>query len=110
LLEKKPGTDVDKIVCLAYYLSHYRGTELFKTVDLSKLNSEAAQLKFSNAAQAVDNASKAGLLIAAQRGLKKISAIGELYVMALPDKVAAREAISHSKPRRRKTSGQQHRK
>src|SRR6266508_4142750 len=28
------------------YLTHYRDTRLFKTIDLSKLNIEAAQIKF----------------------------------------------------------------
>ena len=47
LLEKKPSTDVERVACLAYYLTHYRSTPHFKTLDLSKLNTEAAQVKFS---------------------------------------------------------------
>lgn len=107
LLEKRPQTDVDKIACLAYYLTHYMAVENFKTLDISKLNTDAAQIKFSNAAQAVDNATKAGFLIGSVKGQKKISAIGELYVQALPDKAAAREAIAHGRPKRRVRNGSQ---
>ncbi len=102
LFEKKPQTDVERIACLAYYLTHYRETPHFKTLDLGKLNTEAAQLKLSNAAYAVDNATKAGLLVPASKGSKQISALGELYVQALPDRTAAREAIAHGKRKKRR--------
>lgn len=105
LHEKKPITDVDRVACLGYYLAHYRDTPHFKTLDISKINTEAAQLKFSNAAKAVDNAAKAGLLVPATKGNKQLSAIGELYVQALPDRTAAKATISGSRPRRgRKTA------
>jgi hypothetical protein len=102
IMEKRPQTDVEKVACLAYFLSHYRGTENFKTLDISKLNTEAAQIKLSNAAQAVENAAKAGFVISSSKGHKKISALGEIYVQALPDRVAARAAIAHAKPKRRR--------
>jgi hypothetical protein len=105
LYEKRPVTDVDKIACLAYYLTHYRSTPHFKTLDLSQLNTEAAQVKFSNPAQAVDNATKAGLLVPAIKGQKQISAAGELYVQALPDRGAARAAIEGSRRRRKRMTG-----
>src|SRR5215469_1169770 len=54
LHEKEPRTDVERIACLAFYLTHYRGIQHFKTLDISKLNTEAAQIKFSNAALAVN--------------------------------------------------------
>jgi hypothetical protein len=60
LFEKHPKTDVERIACLAYYLTHYRDMPQFKTLDLGKLNTEAAQIKFSNTAYASDNATKAG--------------------------------------------------
>lgn len=106
LMEKRPMTDVDRIACLAYYLTHYQSTPHFKTLDLSKLNTDAAQIKLSNAAQAVDNATKAGLLTSASKGNKQLSAVGEIYVQALPDKAAARAAVeSYKTPRRaRRTS------
>jgi hypothetical protein len=101
MLEKKPLTDVERVTCLAYYLTHFRETPHFKTVDLSKLNTEAAQVKLPNAAQAVDNATKAGLLAPAVKGAKQLSAHGELYVQRLPDRAAAREAVANSRPRRK---------
>jgi hypothetical protein len=105
LHEKRPQTDVERIACLAYYLTHYLSTPHFKTLDLSKLNTEAAQLKFSNAAYAVDNAGKAGFLVPASKGAKQLSALGELYVQALPDREAAREAVAHAKPKRKSRRG-----
>jgi hypothetical protein len=103
MLEKRAQTDVERVACLAYYLSHYAEKPNFKTIDISKLNTDAAQLKLSNAAQAVENATKAGFLITSQKGQKKISALGELYVQGLPDRATARAAVSHAKPRRRKS-------
>jgi hypothetical protein len=105
MLEKRPITDIEKIACLAYYLTHYRATPHFKTLDLSKLNTEAAQVKFSNAAKAVDNATANGLLVQAGKGNKQISAMGELYVQALPDREAAKAAIAHARPRRKTKRG-----
>ena len=67
LRDKKPASDVERAACLAYYLTHHRDTPHFKTVDISALNTEAAQPKFSNASMAVDNATKAGLLVQATK-------------------------------------------
>lgn len=100
LLEKRPQTDVERVACLAYYLTHYRGQAHFKTLELSKLNTEAAQVKFSNAAKAVDNAAGALLLIPAGQGKKQLSAIGEVYVQALPDRAAAKIAASELRQKR----------
>jgi hypothetical protein len=105
MLEKKPIQDIERVVTLAYYLTHYRDTPHFKTLDLSKLNTEAAQVKFSNAAKAVDNATKAGLLVQAVKGMKQISSKGELYVQALPDRMAAKEAVAHFRQRRKVRRG-----
>lgn len=101
LFDKRPQSDVERIACLAYYLTHYQATPHFKTADLSKLNTEAAQPKMSNTAQAVDNATKAGLLVQAIKGSKQLSAAGELYVQALPDRAAARKAAADVRPRKR---------
>jgi hypothetical protein len=100
LRDKNPGTDVERVTCLAYYLTHYRDTPHFKTVDISTLNTEAAQPKFSNTSVAVDNARASGYLVAATKGNKQISAAGEKFVELLPDREAAREAIRTFWPRR----------
>lgn len=101
MFEKQPKTDVEKVACLAYYLTHYRDTPHFKTLDLSKLNTEAAQVKFSNPAVAVDNATKLAYLVPATKGNKQLSALGEQFVLALPDRDKARDVMANARPRRR---------
>ena len=101
LRDKKPTSDVERVACLAYYLTHHRDTPHFKTVDISALNTEGAQPKFSNASMAVDNATKAGLLVQAIKGSKQLSAFGEHYVQLLPDRDAARNMIKSSSVRRK---------
>lgn len=101
LRDKNPLTDVERVTALAYYLTHYRDTPHFKTLDISTLNTEAAQPKFSNTAVAVDNARKLGYLVPATKGNKQITALGEKFVDLLPDREAAREAVRNFRPRRR---------
>jgi hypothetical protein len=105
LIEKQPRTDVERIACLAFYLTRYRDTPHFKTLDISKLNTEAAQPKFSNAANATNNAVKRGYLVHSVKGQKQLSAGGELFVRALPDREAARSAMASLRPRRRHKRG-----
>jgi len=104
LLEKQPETDVERVACLAYYLTHYLDTPHFKTIDVSKLNTDAAQRKFANAAMAVDNAAKQGYLVPAIKGHKQLSAAGERFVQALPDRVVAKEAMAKARPRKKQKS------
>lgn len=101
LLEKQPKTDVERVACLSYYLTHYRDTPHFKTLDLSKLNTEAAQPKFVNAANTANNALKMGYLVPASRGQRQLSAAGEQFVRALPDRDAAKEVMASVKPRKK---------
>jgi hypothetical protein len=101
LLEKQPRTDVERIAVLAYYLTHFRETPHFKTLDLSKLNTEAAQPKFSNASDSTNNAVKRGYLVPSTKGQRQISAAGERFVNALPDREAARAAMAAAQPRRK---------
>jgi len=103
ILLKKPHTDVERIACLAYYLMYYRNTQHFKTIDISKLNTEAAQIKFSNTTYAVQNATNKGFLVPSTKGNKQISAVGEQYVQALPDREAANEVLKTFLKRSRKT-------
>lgn len=104
LYEKQPRTDVERMAVLAFYLAHYRDTPQFKTLDLSKLNTEAAQPKFSNAANTAANAVKQGYLVPTTKGARQLSAAGERFVLALPDREAARIAMSSGMPRRKKSS------
>src|SRR5262249_28712496 len=102
MIEKTPKTDVERIATLAYYLTHYRQTPYFKTLDLAKLNTEAAQPKFSNAAYSATNAANMGYLARAEKGHRQLSAAGEQFVRALPDREAAKLAMSQTRPRRSK--------
>jgi hypothetical protein len=105
LLEKRPNTDIERVACLAYYLTHSRGQAQFKTEDIGRLNIEAAQVRFSNPAQAVKNALRKGFLAEVSRGEKQLSAIGEQYVNALPDREAAGAVFDSMAPRRRRSNG-----
>ncbi len=100
LLRKQPNTNVERVACLAYYLAHHRDVHQFKTIDINKLNTEAAQTKLSNASYAIHDAVRAGYLAAATKGMKQLSAQGEQYVNALPDRDAAKAV----KPRTSKRS------
>lgn len=104
--EKAPRTDIERVICLAYYLAHYRSTPHFKTLDISALNTEAAQPKFSSASVAVENATRGGLLVQAVKGNKQISTTGEMYVQHLPDRDAAKSGLQNirSKRKPRKTA------
>ena len=103
--EKDPRTSIGRIACLAFYLTHYRDKRHFQTLDLSRLNTEAAQQKFTNATQTVKDAVRAGLFAPGKKGHKQISALGEQYIQALPDQKAAKEVLDrYRKPRRKKKS------
>ena len=100
LFEKGPTTVVDRVACLAYYLTHYRDTAQFKTTDVSKLNIEAAQVKFSNPSYALKDAIRSGLLTATTQGKRQLTVHGEKYVEALPDRTAAKQLLAQARPRR----------
>jgi hypothetical protein len=102
LLEKAPQTDVERIACLAYYLTNYRDTPHFTTLDLAKLNTEATQPKFSNTAYSAANAANAGYLASATKTTRQISAAGEQFVIALPDRAVAKAIMA--RVRRRSSS------
>jgi hypothetical protein len=100
LNEKQPRTDVERIACLAYYLTHYRNMPYFKTLDLAKLNTDAAQPKFSNTAYAATNAANLGYLASGGKGQRQLSAAGEQFVRALPDREAAKAAMTRARPKK----------
>jgi hypothetical protein len=109
IFEKQPKTDIERVACLAYYLTHYRDLPHFKTLDVSKLNTEAAQVKFANPTVAVDNATKRHFLVPASKGTKQLTALGEQYVLALPDRERARGVMESGRPRRKGKRVGQHR-
>ncbi len=103
IMEKQPKTDVERIACLAYYLTHFRQTPHFKTVELSKLNTEAAQPRISNPTKSAGNAATYGYLAMAEKGNRQLSGPGELFVQNLPNREAAKTAMFNAKPRKTKT-------
>lgn len=106
ILEKDPLTEVERLACLAYYLTHYQETPHFKTVDLSRLNTEAAQRKLSNPAVAASNAMRDGFFVQAPKGgYKQLSAMGERFVQLLPNREAAQQVKHRMASRRGKRGG-----
>lgn len=103
MIEKSPQTEMEKAICLAYYLAHYHDMPHFKTVDISKLNTEAAQRKFTNASYAINNAVQSGYFVPAIKGHKQISVMGERYVEALPNREEVKSVLKQIRPRRRRT-------
>lgn len=101
LMEKAPRTDVERVACLAYYLTHYRSIPHFKTLDISMLNTEAAQPKFSNTTYSTNNAVKLGYIVPSTKGQRQLSALGERFVQALPDRNAAKEVLLSMRRRNR---------
>lgn len=101
---KQPRNEIERITCLAYFLTHSRGTPLFKTRELTDLNIEAAQPKLSNASYVARNATQANYLSLAGKGQKQITVKGEALVEALPDRGKVRAALeTHPIKRRKKT-------
>ena len=103
IFEKDPMTEAERLACLAYYLTHYQETPHFKTVDLSRLNTEAAQRKLSNPAVAANNAMRDGFFVQAPKsGYKQLSAMGERFVQLLPNREAALQVKQRMASRRSK--------
>lgn len=100
--KKSPKTDIEKITCLAYYLTYYRKTREFKTRELTDLNREAAQPKFSNPAVSVRNAASYTYLASADAEKKQITSLGENLVSALPDRDKVKIVIESRKGRKRR--------
>ena len=101
---KMPKTDVQRIACLAHFLTQARSQSHFKTADLTKLNTEAGGTPFSNASLAVSNASSLSKLLGSVgQGKKQITALGEDVVGALPDQEAVKAVLAnHRKPRKKR--------
>lgn len=95
LTAKKPANVVERVTCLAYYLTHYRGVKQFKTSELTKLNTDASQPKLSNPAFFARNATSSQYLSLAGGGKKQITARGEALVDALPDRAAVGAALKN---------------
>jgi len=91
---KNPRTQVQRIACLAYFLSKRRRTPRFNTRQLADLNSEAGWHGFSSPSVCVENASKAKLLSLAGGGNKQLTSLGKALVDALPNQEFVKEIMS----------------
>lgn len=100
--EKNPKNDVQRVACLAFYLTKFRETAQFKARDLAALNTEAAGPKI-NMPRAVNNAQLQNAYLAvAGSGNKQITALGEDIVNALPSQEAVKAAQDETRPKRRR--------
>ena len=102
MAKKRPTSEIERITCLAYFLYHNREVHAFKTRDITKLNTEAAQPSFTNASVFARNAVKAEYLSLAGGGNKQITALGEDVIKALPDRDKVKEAIQKYRSSRKK--------
>lgn len=97
---KRPTTDMERVTCLAYFLTHYRNVNAFKTKELTDLNIEAAQQKLSNPSATARNAVAQGFLALAGSGRKQITQRGEAVVISLPDRDKVKAALEDHKVRK----------
>jgi hypothetical protein len=104
---KAPKSDVDRVACLAFYLTHGRQTAFYAARDLTSINTEAAGPKI-NMSRAVDNATnQSGYLTSAGKGKKQITAHGEDVVNALPDYQKVKEIIATGRRKARRKKGKE---
>jgi hypothetical protein len=111
LRAKKATSELQRLVCLASYLTDARKQLHFTTKDLTALNIEAAGGKLSNASATIRNGtSQSGFFASAGKGgLKQLTPLGEDVAKALPDQdrmkaVVEEHRVSKRKKRKRKTA------
>lgn len=100
---KKPKSETQRVVCLGYYLTHSLDKQHFKTIDITKLNNDAGQIKLSNTAVPMDNAVRDGYMASVGKGQKQLTVHGEDLVNALPDQEAAGKVRKVIKKRKKQT-------
>jgi hypothetical protein len=104
LRDKNPTSDVQRVACLAYFLTHARALSQFKTSDIRKANTDARGMSM-NIPRAVDNATRAvGFLAAVGGGKKQLTLLGEQVVDALPNQEKADQLVKSQGKRRRSSA------
>jgi hypothetical protein len=98
---KRPQSDLERVACLAFYLTHMRKMPHFKTHDVEKLNVEAAGAAFSDLPKAMGNALHLrGFLARVGGGKRQLTTYGEDIVNALPDREKVK-LVSSQMPKKR---------
>jgi len=91
---KAPRTDLERLTCLAYYLTHERGIEVFTTREIRKLNEEARGQPLANPSATANNAvSQNKYLSPVGHGKRRMTILGEDFVEALPDREKVKEVL-----------------
>ncbi|UKD51325.1 hypothetical protein L3Q65_25700 [Amycolatopsis sp. FU40] len=100
---KKPQSQAERIACLAYYLTYFRGIQHFKAKDIETLNTEAAGQKIGNLSRDIDNADRhSGYIVSAGTGMKQLTMRGEAVVKALPARDGVKRALAENPYRARR--------
>ncbi len=100
--EKKPQSDVQRIACLAYYLTNFKNTTQFKTSEIREMNTYSAGTHLSNPSKSVDNATNQNRYLApAGRGKKQLTSLGESIVEALPNQEAVSAVLATDRPKKK---------
>jgi hypothetical protein len=103
---KRPSSQVERVACLAFFLTRYRGIQNFKAADIAALNTEAAAPKFGNASRDLDNADRQyGFIVSSGGGAKQLTVRGEKVVEALPNRDAVEQALAEHEHRRKRSTG-----
>ncbi len=106
LRQKKPKTEIQQIVCMAFFQTHVVGKPTFKTRELTDLNTIAGGTEISNPTRAVRDASEKYDLLSRKGADKiRITTFGEDLVNSLPDQESAKQVLLKAKrkgPNKRK--------
>jgi hypothetical protein len=94
ITSKHPKNTYQRLACLAYYLEHHDQKTNISGKDLTKANSDARQLKISNMAVFLNDATnKYGFFAPVGKGKKQLTSRGTVVVEALPDQAAVKQAL-----------------
>ena len=95
LVNKHPRDLLERVLCLAYYITYDMGLGSFSALHISKLNTEAAQTKLPEILVLKD-ALKWGYVSGGLSGKILLTKVGERLVEALPNfELANKYAVHH---------------
>jgi hypothetical protein len=105
--EKNPQGEVQRAVCLGFYLEKFRKQKDYINKEIEEANAEAKQFKFSNVTVPLKNAVRSGYMLivankeAGRSTARQLTSVGERVVEALPDQKAVTEVIKNFGKKRR---------